>query len=141
MVKLSGEQVRDYAAHLIQLTMGGEIGSRAKNEFEECDIVDIWGLFDGDFLTTVVGIGSEISSKKVWLGYFAVSPQYQNKGLGTKAIAFIEKEIQNRGYKWIYIETYENERFDAAVRLYKKTGYKKVGELAGFLDGLKVRGG
>jgi len=135
MILLSGQQSVELALPLIELSMGEEIYNRAWNEFsidEDCS--NLWGLFDQDKLTTIIGFGSEISTKKTWLGYFAVHPNYRCKGYGTKALNFIEQEAKKRKYKWILVETYEHPMFENAIRLYKKSGYKKVGYLADYLD-------
>jgi len=137
MILLSIEQCNELAVPLIYSTMGEEIGSKAAHGFnnsDNSDISDLWALFDENKLIAVCGLGGEISKKKVWLGYFAVHPDYRNKGLGTKCLNFIENVAKERGYKWIIIETYQHPTFEPAIKLYKKLGYKEVGYLADYLE-------
>lgn len=136
MVLLSAQQCRDYAVPLIRLTMGDELGNRASYEFVDAvgEDSDLWGLWDGDILTCIAGIGSQISNKKVWMGYLAVHPKYRRKGLASVGMNWVESIMVKRGYRWCLVETYEAPHFEGAINLYKKRGYVKVGELAGYLD-------
>lgn len=59
-----------------------------------------------------------------YLRTISVIPQYQNLGIGTKAIEFIEKDNPD-GTVWILItpeESHRNRHF------YEKLGYRNVGE-------------
>jgi ribosomal protein S18 acetylase RimI-like enzyme len=134
MILLSPDQANEYAIPLIRQTMGDELGDRAAYEFSECEATDLWGLWDMNVLVCVAGIGAEISPKKVWMGYLAVRPGYVRRGLATRGLDFIEAEMANRGYRWCLVETYGSPVFDAAVSLYRKRGYKKIGDLADYLD-------
>lgn len=64
---------------------------------------------------------------------FCVNPKYQNKGVGTQAMAFIENTVK--------LENVQSLRLDAfsinpsALRLYEKFGFTKVGEVT-FSKGL-----
>ena len=131
MIALSVEQCNELVLPLINLTMGKEIGLQHEYEFASSDS---WGLFDGDILTVVCGLGGCILEDKVWLGYFAVHPDYRNKGLGTRALKFVEDVAKEKGYKSILIETYEHPTFIQALKLYKKQGYKEIGYLADYLS-------
>lgn len=131
MVSLSVEQYNELVLPLVNLTMGKEIGLQYEDEFASSDS---WGLFDEDTLIAVCGLGSCISEDKVWLGYFAVHPDYRNKGLGTRSLEFVEEVAKEKGYKSILIETYEHPTFASALKLYKKQGYKEIGYLADYLD-------
>lgn len=135
MILLSSSQTQELAIPLIYKTMGSEIGDKAKYEFSEsAEPTDLWGYFDKNILVAVAGLGSEISPKKVWLGYLAVMPSYQGSGLGTEALQFIEQVAKQRRYKWILVETYDNPLFEKALKFYKKHGYIKVGTLADYLE-------
>lgn len=134
MILLSPHQANEYAVPLIKRTMGDELGNRAAYEFAECESTDLWGLWDHDTLMCIAGIGAEISPKKVWMGYLAVHPDYRRKGLATRGLDFTEAEMANRGYKWCLVETYGSAVFDGAVEAYLGRDYKKVGDLADYLD-------
>ena len=57
-----------------------------------------------------------------WLSMLAVAPEYQRKGLGTKAVSFFEEYISDRGFSSAGINTTEDN--SAAQSLYKKCGYE-----------------
>ena len=136
MIHLSSEQCIKHLLPLIELTMSEDVYKKAVEEFTVDDnyITDVWGYFDLDKLIVVVSGGAEHSPKKVWLGYFAVHPDYRGKGLGTAALEFMEEQLKLRGYKWILVETYDNEICEPAIALYYKLDYKLVGSLADYLD-------
>jgi len=131
MILLSAEQLEQYAVPLVELTMGKEIAQPFKDYESDRDL---WGLFDRDTLIVICGIGSIISSTKVWLSFFAVHPDYQRKGLGKHALLFVENEARKLGYKWMYIETYQQPTFEKALQFYDKAGYIEVGGIADYLE-------
>lgn len=55
-----------------------------------------------------------------WLEDIFVVPDYQNRGIGTKAIALVEQLVQSYSSS-LYIEA--SSRNAAAIRLYHKLGY------------------
>lgn len=55
-----------------------------------------------------------------WLEDIFVLPEYQNRGIGTKAIAVVEQLVQSYSSS-LYIEA--SSRNIAAIRLYHKLGY------------------
>ena len=56
-----------------------------------------------------------------------VNSEYQNKGIATKTMEIIEKEWKNKKIESIKLDAFS--RNPAALRLYDKLGYKKVGEM------------
>ena len=54
-----------------------------------------------------------------------VNPKFQNKGIARKTINYIEKVLKNKGIESIRLDVYSLNSF--ALRLYKKAGYKTVG--------------
>lgn len=59
------------------------------------------------------------------LGAIFISPEYQNKGIGSKAMNFIEDKY-NYANKWSLETPYLNTHLH---RFYEKHGYKKVNEI------------
>ena len=57
-----------------------------------------------------------------WLSMLAVAPEYQRKGLGTKAVSFFEEYISDRGFSSVGINTTEDN--SAAQKLHEKCGYE-----------------
>lgn len=66
----------------------------------------------------------EVSDGVFWLGGIYIQKQYQNIGIGTKAITFIESEFPN-AKKWKLHTPYKNYRNH---HFYEKVGYQKIGE-------------
>lgn len=133
MIALSNSQIQIYVLPLIYETMTEDIAEKAVAEFTEEGEFDGWGLFDEDILIGFIGLGAEISPKKVWLGYFAVNPHYQGRGYGSIMIKFVEEVARKRGYHWLIVETYDNPIYESAIRFYTKHNYKEIGRLADYL--------
>lgn len=72
-----------------------------------------------------------------WLSMLAVAPEYQRKGLGTKAVSFFEEYISDRGFSSAGINTTEDN--SAAQKLYEKCGYEITERSESVMgDGLKM---
>ena len=56
-----------------------------------------------------------------------VSPNHQNKGVGTKMVEFILKELNNRGFDGVRILVGKNNQ--NAKKLYKRFGFYNCGEV------------
>lgn len=67
-----------------------------------------------------------VSGKKVMFGIIIDKP-FQSKGYGRQAMKLIEQEAKKLGVKKISLEVFEKNI--RAVRLYKKTGYKRIDRL------------
>ena len=48
----------------------------------------------------------------------------KGSGYGYNLIAFIENKMREAGYRFSYLETHDN--LQAAIHLYKKTGYEEI---------------
>lgn len=59
-----------------------------------------------------------------WLGGIYIDKQHQNRGIGAKAITFLENEFP-QAKRWKLHTPYKNYRNH---HFYEKMGYKKVGE-------------
>ncbi|MCR8631295.1 GNAT family N-acetyltransferase [Paenibacillus radicis (ex Xue et al. 2023)] len=57
----------------------------------------------------------------------AVHPKQQGRGLGKKLLHYAEHLAHNQGYTSVRIDVYQTNA--AAVALYEKNGYEKVGEV------------
>ena len=57
----------------------------------------------------------------IGLGWFALNPEYQRKGIGKKLLKLIEKKAKILGKKLIFVWTDKN-----AVKFYRKHGYRKT---------------
>lgn len=84
--------------------------------------------FDGQtagYLLTAVTYSQEAGGKVVWIDEIYVKPDYRGKGIGGAAIKEIIDAAKRNGVARIRLE-YEPDN-TAAVRLYEKLGFKKLG--------------
>lgn len=73
------------------------------------------------------------NNRYMQLDYFAILPEYQNKGYGTKAIKELEKVVQNYDAIFVEIEklgyganTAENEIREKRAKFYERLGFHKL---------------
>lgn len=64
------------------------------------------------------------------LYWLSVRNKYQNQGIGTKLVNFIEKYAKKRGFRKICL--YTNKIMKKTRKFYEKRGYKKVNEFPGY---------
>jgi len=135
MQRLTVRQFNELAVPFIKSVIGIEFGSYISEEDRDYDEeTDFWGYFYKDQLIGLVGLGSLFSSPfKVWLGYFGVHPDFQEKGTGAELLTHIEKECHRRYIRWLFVETYSGKNFKMARQFYESHGFKKVGYLENFL--------
>lgn len=62
--------------------------------------------------------------KILWLGEFAVLPEFQNRGLGSEAMAFLERTAKKMKIVSIELAT---DKKQLAIKKYKKMGFKDTG--------------
>ena len=55
-----------------------------------------------------------------------VNPEFQNKGIGTATVNYIEEQVKSKNGKSIRLDVFSKN--PQAIHLYEKSGYKKVGE-------------
>lgn len=60
---------------------------------------------------------------------FRVKPDWQNRGVGTKLMAFIEADLLQRGFRFLTLNVAKDN--PAARRLYERLGYEVVGSKPG----------
>ena len=61
-----------------------------------------------------------------WLGWFGVHPEYRRRGIGSSLLEFTLNEAKKRGFKTIKLYTSLDKNEEAAHRLYKKYGFKRI---------------
>lgn len=73
------------------------------------------------------------NNRYIQLDYFAILPEYQNKGYGTKAIKELKKAILNYDIVFVEIEKLgcgenetENNIREKRARFYERLGFKKI---------------
>lgn len=67
-------------------------------------------------------------NRKGTFARIGVSPQHQNKGIGTILVDFILKELKNQGFDGVRILVGKNNQ--NAKKLYKKFGFYNCGEVS-----------
>ena len=55
-----------------------------------------------------------------------VKPQFQGCGMATQLIKYVESNLKRNGYNDVRLDAFSKKPY--ALNLYKKLGYKKVGE-------------
>jgi GNAT superfamily N-acetyltransferase len=76
--------------------------------------------------TIVGGINLfDLGNRHFCLGAIFISPEYQNRGIGSKTIVFIENKY-SQAKRWILETPYLN---TANHRFYERHGYKKIDEI------------
>lgn len=66
------------------------------------------------------------------LYWIAVSPNHQNKGIGKKLLAFVEKDVAEKGGRMIIIETSSREKYTPTQEFYKRSSYNIEARIADF---------
>lgn len=70
------------------------------------------------------------AARTAWIGMGIGEIAYHNKGIGTKALAFLEKQVKQKGLKRIELGVFEFNM--SAQKLYLKSGYKEIGRIKNF---------
>jgi GNAT superfamily N-acetyltransferase len=69
----------------------------------------------------------------VWLGWFALDPDLQGKGLGSNLFDEMVSLAKKMGFRKIFIETYMSPTFEKAGKFYQNKGFKPAGEIENYL--------
>jgi ribosomal protein S18 acetylase RimI-like enzyme len=67
--------------------------------------------------------------RRAYVFSFRIKPDYRSQGIGTYLMGFVQKDLRERGYKFITLNV-AKENPDA-LRLYKRLGYKVIGSHPG----------
>lgn len=68
-----------------------------------------------------------------WLGWFAVHPEFQHKGIGHAMMENVCEIASEKGYRKLFIETYSDDDFLNARGFYEGFGFKKAGEIRDYI--------
>jgi len=90
---------------------------------------------EGSRLTGIVGLHHYEwgPPENVWLGWFAVEPECQGRGLGSSLMASICEHARSLGFRKLFIETYSSPAFDKARAFYARQGFARVGGISAYL--------
>jgi ribosomal protein S18 acetylase RimI-like enzyme len=67
------------------------------------------------------------------LSWFAVDPEYQDKGVGSRLIDLITEMARQAGYKKLLVETYSSTTFEKARGFYKSKNFSEIGRIEDYL--------
>ena len=66
------------------------------------------------------------NNNELYISKFAIIPNYENRGIGTKCLKFIEDYAKQNRYELIKLDVYD--KSVGAIKFYQKNGYKIIGE-------------
>ena len=109
--------------------------SLSKEKYEDIYMVNniksmqYWVAKDPDTLRIIglTGIYSETkdSEDECWLGWFCIDEKYRERRYGKELLQFSEEQAKALKKKTMHIYTYKTKKFQKAIELYKKFGYKQ----------------
>lgn len=73
-------------------------------------------------------------AENVWLSWFAVHPEFQRQGIGSAILKQTEVFALERGYRKLFIETYDHSDFAVARQFYTACGFESVGNIENYLS-------
>ena len=95
--------------------------------------VSVWTAWDEEEL---MGIGAlkQLSSSAGEIKSMRTDARYLRKGVGVALLDHIIAEAQQRGYRWLSLETGSGPEFDAALSLYRKRGFRNGEPFGGYVS-------
>jgi GNAT superfamily N-acetyltransferase len=132
-------------AEIISLSMNKNEGKWAKATMEKHFDLKNSGLDDGRvyfaglFHNKIIGIVGLHHyewgpPQNVWLGWFAIHPDKQRQGLGSKLLSAAEEQALALGYSRLLVETYTSREFTSARSFYTKSGYIPAGIISDYIE-------
>lgn len=94
----------------------------------------VW-RYNSSSICGLIGLHRQIWGPKenVWLSWFAVDPEHQGKGIGSKLIGLITAKVRQAGYKKLLVETYSSPTFEKARSFYKAKDFSEIGWIEDYL--------
>ncbi|KUO39960.1 MAG: hypothetical protein AVW06_03080 [Hadesarchaea archaeon DG-33-1] len=78
----------------------------------------------------VVGVSGFYKwGKSYWLGWFAVTPECQGLGVGSKLLEEVEKVVRAKGAKELFVYTSILPKFKKTRDFYKRRGFEEVSKV------------
>ncbi len=68
------------------------------------------------------------------LYWIVVHPQHQSKKIGSALIQFVEKDLQARGARQLYIETSDKPQYAPTRAFYERRGYTRAAHFPDYYD-------
>jgi GNAT superfamily N-acetyltransferase len=77
----------------------------------------------------VVGVSGYYRRRNsYWLGWFAVSPEFQGLGVGSALLEKVEGAVRAKGAKELFVYTSRLPQFKRAREFYRRKGFEEVNE-------------
>lgn len=95
----------------------------------------------GTILGYVYHAPAPMTDRTWYLYWIAVAKAYQGRGIGGQLLAFVERDIRDRGGRLLLIETSSTPHYEPTRRFYFKNGYSLAATIPDFYadgDGLAV---
>ena len=90
------------------------------------DLGQAWVFFDGEipvgYIVLTFGYSFEYHGRDSFIDELYIEPQYRRRGLGRRALLFVEERARELGVTAIHLEVDQGN--DAAAELYRRTGYE-----------------
>lgn len=83
-----------------------------------------------DFQSIVVEFLFKKETATAWVGIVIGKAYGRNKGVGSKALIYLEEQIKAQGLKRVELGVFAFNK--PALKLYKKNGYKEFGRIKAF---------
>ena len=89
------------------------------------DLGRAWVFFDGEapvgYIVLTFGYSFEYHGRDSFIDELYIEPQYRRKGMGRRAMQFVEERARELGVNAIHLEVDRGN--DAAAELYRRAGY------------------
>lgn len=89
----------------------------------------VWLLCDSSrpvgYFVLTIGFSFEFHGHDAFIDELYVAPDYRRRGLGRRAVEFLEKEARTRGVNALHLEVDRGN--DPAAELYRRAGYRGHG--------------
>jgi len=129
---------------IISRAMNREEGVCARKTIEQHHLLKYHGEEEGRsyYVVKVNGkvIGITGLHKELWvagdsvcMGWFALDPEYQRRGIGSRMMERTIWIAREKGFKRLFVETYTGDDFESARNFYEKFGFEKAGEIKDYV--------
>jgi ribosomal-protein-alanine N-acetyltransferase len=107
--------------------------ARVRQEILDPDTMVLVATVRGDLAGFAI---MHFGDERAHLQLLAVLPPYRRAGIGTALLAWLEKSCETAGIQQIRLEVRSANR--AAREFYVRAGYKYLGQIGGYYDGLEA---
>jgi ribosomal protein S18 acetylase RimI-like enzyme len=90
------------------------------------DLGQAWIFFDGEipvgYVVLTYGFSFEYHGRDAFIDELYVEPEYRRKGIGIRAMRFVEERARELGVNALHLEVDQGN--EPAAELYRRTGYE-----------------